>query len=103
MKRFQVRAPTFHQKCRDQQWYINQLQIVQSQYLMQINESKEKLAEITKNTPGITGTIFLRFPPTKIMINTSCHNHRNFVNKFNNYFNSSKINSLQMNDIIGIN
>lgn len=39
--RFQVRAPTFYQRCRDQQWYINQLQTVQNQYISQINESKE--------------------------------------------------------------
>lgn len=39
--RFQVRAPTFYQRCRDQQWYINQLKTVQNQYISQINESKE--------------------------------------------------------------
>ncbi|XP_060527685.1 E3 ubiquitin-protein ligase TRIM37-like isoform X2 [Cylas formicarius] len=42
--RFQVRAPTFYQRCRDQQWYINQLQTVQNQYISQITESKERLA-----------------------------------------------------------
>lgn len=48
--RFQVRAPTFYQRCRDQQWYINQLQTVQHQYITQINESKELLAaEISRN------------------------------------------------------
>ncbi|CAG9759485.1 unnamed protein product [Ceutorhynchus assimilis] len=48
--RFQVRAPTFYQRCRDQQWYINQLQTVHNQYISQINESKELLAaEISKN------------------------------------------------------
>lgn len=48
--RFQVRAPTFYQRCRDQQWYINQLQTVQNQYISQINESKERLAaEISRN------------------------------------------------------
>lgn len=36
-----MRAPTFYQRCRDQQWYINQLQTVQNQYISQINESKE--------------------------------------------------------------
>lgn len=39
--RFQVRPPTFYQRCRDQQWYINQLQTVQNQYISQINELKE--------------------------------------------------------------
>ncbi|KAJ8917379.1 hypothetical protein NQ315_002403 [Exocentrus adspersus] len=53
--RFQVRAPTFYQRCRDQQWYINQLQTVQHQYISQINESKERLAaEISRNTVAAT-------------------------------------------------
>ncbi|CAH0555816.1 unnamed protein product [Brassicogethes aeneus] len=42
--RFQVRAPTYFQKSRDQQWYINQLQAIQNRYISQINESKERLA-----------------------------------------------------------
>ncbi|KAG5885479.1 hypothetical protein JTB14_005070 [Gonioctena quinquepunctata] len=53
--RFQVRAPTFYQRCRDQQWYINQLQTVQHQYISQINESKERLAaEISRNAVAST-------------------------------------------------
>ncbi|XP_045474703.1 uncharacterized protein LOC123680709 isoform X2 [Harmonia axyridis] len=53
--RFQVRAPTFYQRCRDQQWYINQLRTVQNQYLSQINESKERLAaEISRNAVAAT-------------------------------------------------
>ncbi|RZB40491.1 hypothetical protein BDFB_004939, partial [Asbolus verrucosus] len=52
---FQVRAPTFYQRCRDQQWYINQLQTVQNQYISQINESKERLAaEISRNAVAAT-------------------------------------------------
>ncbi|CAG0880905.1 unnamed protein product [Darwinula stevensoni] len=48
---FQVRPPTFFQKCRDQQWYINQLQSVQAQYLTQIKELKERLAvELTRSS-----------------------------------------------------
>lgn len=39
--RFQVRPPTFYQRCRDQQWYISQLVTVQNQYKTQINELKE--------------------------------------------------------------
>lgn len=39
--RFQVRPPTFFQRCRDQQWYINQMITVQNQYVSQINELKE--------------------------------------------------------------
>ncbi|XP_033627002.1 E3 ubiquitin-protein ligase TRIM37-like [Asterias rubens] len=41
---FQVRAPIFYQKCRDQQWYINQLEESQRQYIMQVNDLKERLA-----------------------------------------------------------
>lgn len=41
--RFQVRPPTFFQRCRDQQWYINQLLTVQNQHVQQINELKEQL------------------------------------------------------------
>ncbi|EZA49710.1 E3 ubiquitin-protein ligase TRIM37, partial [Ooceraea biroi] len=48
--RFQVRPPTFYQRCRDQQWCINQLLTVQNQYATQINELKERLAiEISRN------------------------------------------------------
>lgn len=48
--RFQVRPPTFFQRCRDQQWYINQMITVQNQYVAQINELKERLGiEIARN------------------------------------------------------
>ncbi|XP_037094908.1 E3 ubiquitin-protein ligase TRIM37-like [Pollicipes pollicipes] len=51
--RFQVRPPTFFQKCRDQQWYINQLQTIQTQYVAQINDLKERIAmEMTRGTSG---------------------------------------------------
>lgn len=39
--RFQVRPPTFFQKCRDQQWYINHLERIQSQYLDEISSLKQ--------------------------------------------------------------
>lgn len=41
--KFQVRAPTFYQKCRDQQWYIHQLQSLTAQYTSQIAELKSHL------------------------------------------------------------
>jgi len=41
--RFQVRASTFFQKCRDQQWYINQLLRQQSSNLSQIRELKDRM------------------------------------------------------------
>lgn len=40
---FQVRPPTFFQKCRDQQWYIHQLQTLHSQYSAQIMDLKSRL------------------------------------------------------------
>ncbi|XP_066596105.1 E3 ubiquitin-protein ligase TRIM37-like isoform X2 [Prorops nasuta] len=53
--RFQVRPPTFYQRCRDQQWYINQLMTVQNQYSTQINDLKERLAnEISRNAIAAT-------------------------------------------------
>ncbi|KAM6242364.1 E3 ubiquitin-protein ligase TRIM37 isoform 3-T3 [Porphyrio hochstetteri] len=42
--RFQVRSPTFFQKCRDQHWYIAQLEAAQTTYIQQINNLKERLA-----------------------------------------------------------
>lgn len=39
--RFQVRSPTFFQKCRDQHWYIAQLEAAQTSYIQQINNLKE--------------------------------------------------------------
>lgn len=41
LQRFQVRPPTFYQRCRDQQWYINQLITMQNQHILQINDLKE--------------------------------------------------------------
>ncbi|KAL7294577.1 hypothetical protein TKK_0012037 [Trichogramma kaykai] len=42
--KFQVRPPNFYQKCRDQQWYINQLLTMQNQYKTQIDDLKQKLS-----------------------------------------------------------
>lgn len=53
--RFQVRRPTFYQRCRDQQWYISQLITVQNQFSAKINELKERLAiEISRNAIAVT-------------------------------------------------
>merc|ERR1719186_463814 len=41
--KFQVRPPTFFQKCRDQQWYIHQLQSLTAQYTSQIADLKSHL------------------------------------------------------------
>ncbi|XP_069767872.1 E3 ubiquitin-protein ligase TRIM37 isoform X4 [Narcine bancroftii] len=50
MLRYQVRAPTFFQKCRDQNWYISQLEVAQTGYIQQVNNLKERLAiELARN------------------------------------------------------
>merc|ERR1719350_566967 len=41
--KFQVRPPTFYQKCRDHQWYIHQLQSLTAQYTAQIADLKSHL------------------------------------------------------------
>merc|ERR1719430_1542016 len=41
--KFQVRPPTYYQKCRDQQWHIGQLGALTSQYSAQISELKARL------------------------------------------------------------
>ncbi|KAM9117870.1 E3 ubiquitin-protein ligase TRIM37 isoform 3-T3 [Pangshura tecta] len=55
--RFQVRSPTFFQKCRDQHWYITQLEAAQTSYIQQINNLKERLAielSRTQKTRGMS-------------------------------------------------
>lgn len=50
--RFQVRSPTFFQKCRDQQWYIQHLESAQQNFVMQVNELRERLAiELSRQQP----------------------------------------------------
>ena len=55
---FQVRPPTFYQKCRDQQWYIHQLQTLTSQYTAQIAELKGQ------NNAQVQNELFITVPPT---------------------------------------
>ncbi|XP_071178420.1 E3 ubiquitin-protein ligase TRIM37-like isoform X1 [Mytilus edulis] len=54
--RFQVRPPTFYQKCRDQHWYINQLEFYQSQYMTQLNDMQERLLLIEMSRRSKRGT-----------------------------------------------
>lgn len=54
--RFQVRPSTFFQKCRDQQWYINQLLRAQSSNLSQIRELKDRLEREQNKNCTFTGT-----------------------------------------------
>uniref|UniRef100_A0A8C4QQI0 Tripartite motif containing 37 n=1 Tax=Eptatretus burgeri TaxID=7764 RepID=A0A8C4QQI0_EPTBU len=51
--KFQVRPPTFYQKCRDQQWHLGQLETSQAVYIQQINDLKERLAiELSRSHSG---------------------------------------------------
>ncbi|CAF0711565.1 unnamed protein product [Brachionus calyciflorus] len=53
--RFQVRSPTFYQKCRDQQWYIQHLESTQQNFVAQVNELRERLAlELSRQQPTST-------------------------------------------------
>lgn len=48
--RFQVRPSTFFQRCRDQQWFINQLVKKQSYQMNEIRQLKDRLRrEVTRN------------------------------------------------------
>ncbi|CAG9838683.1 unnamed protein product [Diabrotica balteata] len=61
--KFQVRAPTYYQKCRDQQWYINQLKATQLQYAIQVNETKENEAkEHINEATGDTAAVHNKNP-----------------------------------------
>uniref|UniRef100_A0AAY4EL35 E3 ubiquitin-protein ligase TRIM37 n=1 Tax=Denticeps clupeoides TaxID=299321 RepID=A0AAY4EL35_9TELE len=53
--RYQVRSPTFFQKCRDQCWYISQLESAQSSYVQQINNLKEDLSDGDLEVDCLTG------------------------------------------------
>ncbi|CAH1993912.1 unnamed protein product [Acanthoscelides obtectus] len=53
--RFQIRAPTFYQKCRDLQWYINQIQS-RSQSCLTPNENKVQATRFDSH-PSVNGGI----------------------------------------------
>ena len=56
--RFQVRSPTFFQKCRDQQWYIQHLESAQQNFVAQVNELRERLAiELSRQQPQANSEI----------------------------------------------
>ncbi|XP_058820505.1 E3 ubiquitin-protein ligase TRIM37-like isoform X3 [Topomyia yanbarensis] len=61
--RYQVRPSTFHQKCRDQQWYINNLLRTQALHLTEIKALNERLecaerllSNSNTRSPSSTGT-----------------------------------------------
>lgn len=55
--RFQVRPSTFFQRCRDQQWYINQLLKKQWHHENEIKQLKDRLRrEVSKNKHHSSGS-----------------------------------------------
>ncbi|KAL4221363.1 Tripartite motif containing 37 [Mactra antiquata] len=46
--RFQVRPPTFYQKCRDQQWHVSQLEAANDRLIMKNNELNERILQILR-------------------------------------------------------
>lgn len=56
-----MRSPTYYQKCRDQQWYISQLEANEGQWLAQISEYKTRLAisggVAGPSTPMVPGNV----------------------------------------------
>lgn len=78
--RFQVRPPTFYQRCRDQQWYINQLITMQNQHILQINDLKERLSlEMSRNSIAATraqsGNTGAQPPATSDVADNPAHNN----------------------------
>lgn len=60
MLKFQVRAPTFHQKCRDLQWYTQQLEQQVSQYQDQINSLNQRIVIEMSRNPRRVSTLLAR-------------------------------------------
>uniref|UniRef100_A0A8C1MHQ7 Tripartite motif containing 37 n=1 Tax=Cyprinus carpio TaxID=7962 RepID=A0A8C1MHQ7_CYPCA len=75
--RYQVRSPTFFQKCRDQYWYITQLESAQSSYIQQINNLKEVCVKDAAMCIFVTlNTSSLGFGKKKLFVlnfNRICH------------------------------
>lgn len=82
--RFQVRSPTFFQKCRDQQWYIQHLEANQQNFISQVNELRERLAiELSRQANSNTSSATT---PTN---NNSTANANNNNNNNNNSTNTT--------------
>ncbi|XP_014246430.1 E3 ubiquitin-protein ligase TRIM37-like isoform X2 [Cimex lectularius] len=89
--RFQVRPPTFFQKCRDQQWYIGQLERRQSQYSEEIASLKQKLGTATcfmmdkarcvNSMNDVTTQDVQNIPPASPVSNNSRSNDRVVTNE----------------------
>lgn len=70
--RFQVRPPTFYQKCRDQQWYINQLESTHTQLINQITDLKE----VNLSHKLISQRLCISFTELKMNIHLTHWSHR---------------------------
>ncbi|XP_046391051.1 E3 ubiquitin-protein ligase TRIM37-like isoform X2 [Ischnura elegans] len=83
--RFHVRAPTYFQKCRDQEWYISQLQALEAQYSAQINELKEVVSHDPSEDGSSDEVMYLSSSPLRFRIlqesPVSAQNASNGVNR----------------------
>ncbi|CAH8674537.1 Tripartite motif containing 37 [Schistosoma haematobium] len=71
--KFQVRAPTYFQKCRDQNWHISQLEANQGHCFTQLAELKERLSiEVARQTNiiSVANTATAPSPNTDIFNST---------------------------------
>jgi tripartite motif-containing protein 37 len=96
--RFQVRSPTYYQKSRDQQWYIQHLESAQQNFVNQVNELRERLAiELSRQHP----------PSSLLLLNKTSNNlnDSNLIKKLNkdpNYSSNNEEELSQLNDSLYI-
>lgn len=69
--RYQVRAPTYHQKCRDQQWHIGQLESQATTNAQQITDLKERLAIELSRNPSVRSTHYVTDPSMMSLLEQS--------------------------------
>lgn len=72
--RFQVRPSTFYQRCRDQQWFINQLLRKQSQHDMEIKELKDRLRREFNRNKSMSSSSSSSGTSSKSKVIVECNN-----------------------------
>lgn len=78
--RFQVRSPTFFQKCRDQQWYIQHLESSQQSFINQVNELRERLAiELSRQTTSSVNSTTTTSSSTATTTSIVTGNYKNLI------------------------
>eukprot|EP00096_Caligus_rogercresseyi_P000740 TRINITY_DN11251_c0_g1_i1.p1 TRINITY_DN11251_c0_g1~~TRINITY_DN11251_c0_g1_i1.p1 ORF type:complete len:921 (-),score=249.89 TRINITY_DN11251_c0_g1_i1:106-2868(-) len=80
--RFHVRPPTYFQQCRDQQWYIHQLQSLQAGYAAQLADMNDRISQPQSSRyrifPSLTDSPLNERPSSAIdsIINLAMNNAR---------------------------